>query len=225
MKTLEKIKQVRTDLSDYVFHFTKGRKALQTLGQILVDNKIKDMSDKGYICFTEAPLYSLIEMFEIFNVYVDPMYAPYAIGIPKEELYKDGGRPVIYGSANEIKLLDPKIHWRFEKYSNNHDFTWLREWRINKVFYELSDDRHFIITNLDHEALNIGFEYGDIDVEAEEIDGQYFASYSMELTRTWKSISIEALKKNGIKSNPDIKNYIDLQNIGDVDSVYLGSDG
>lgn len=41
--TLVKIIQSREDISDYLFHFTKGSNALKILETIISDRKIKDM--------------------------------------------------------------------------------------------------------------------------------------------------------------------------------------
>ena len=54
-KTLQDILQSREDISDYVFHFCKKHNAKETLEKILSENKIRDISDKGYICFQRAP--------------------------------------------------------------------------------------------------------------------------------------------------------------------------
>lgn len=49
-KTLLKILSAREDISDYLFHFTKGSDAKNTLTSILGDSEIKDVK-RGYICF------------------------------------------------------------------------------------------------------------------------------------------------------------------------------
>lgn len=82
--TLLQILASREDLSDYLFHFTRGKKAFETLEKILNDGKLKDVYKRGYLCFTEAPLTTLYNMFQIFERYDNPMYAPYGIGLKKK---------------------------------------------------------------------------------------------------------------------------------------------
>lgn len=54
--------------------------------------------------------------------------------VPKQWLYVQGGRPVIYQSDKEFYDLPEAIRWRHVRYepasSPPIDFTWEREWRI-----------------------------------------------------------------------------------------------
>ena len=86
-QTLKEIIRTREDISDYVFHFTKGSKAKRILEAIVSDRAIKDVKRNGYICFTEAPITMLPTMFDIFRKYDEPMFAPYGIGIKKNVFY------------------------------------------------------------------------------------------------------------------------------------------
>jgi len=130
--TLLQILHSREDISDYLFHFTKGATAFDSLQQIITDSAIKDIKGNGYICFTESPLVLLKGMFDLFDRYNEPMYAPYGIAIKKEILFASGARHVIYGSSEERGVLPETLRWRFVEYSPNiKDFTWLREWRLN----------------------------------------------------------------------------------------------
>ena len=221
-QTLKEIKKVRPDLSDYVFHFTKGRKAKEVLSSIVSDAAIIDKGRRVHICFTEAPLLSLVDMFEIFNQYDHPMYAPYGIGIRKDELYTNGGRPVIYGPKSDINLLDDSIHWRFETYDDDHDFTWLREWRIKTIKYKLLPISCFIITNEYHELLFDTHLEGDITVDADPSDGGIDVSYHNEFIRQWRSISIEEIKN--YKDQHELASHINGQCLDCIDfHMYLGS--
>ena len=144
--TLYEILDSREDLSKYLFHFTKGRKAKDTLVSIINDGKIKDINQTGRICFSEAPVTILAPMFNIFKRYRNPMFAPYGIGIRKDVVYKNGGRPVILGDERDEKFLPQKLRWRFELFHpEKHDFTWLREWRLPKNNIELPFDDCFFI--------------------------------------------------------------------------------
>lgn len=108
-KTLLQIIESREDLSDYLFHFTNGKNAKETLKKITSEQAVRDVNNKGVICFTEAPLLSLVRMFDIFDKYESPMYAPYGIGVKKEDFFKLGGRPVIYGLPEEKEYLNELI--------------------------------------------------------------------------------------------------------------------
>jgi hypothetical protein len=51
--------------------------------------------------------------------------------VDKVWLYEKGGRPVIYQSEAEFKLLRPSQRFRHKRYEPPaEDFTWEREWRI-----------------------------------------------------------------------------------------------
>ena len=47
--TLKAILAAREDISDYLFHFTRGSKAFETLLRILADGELKDIKRNGYI--------------------------------------------------------------------------------------------------------------------------------------------------------------------------------
>lgn len=129
----EDIIKTRTDLSPYLFHFTK-KDGPQTLKKILTDLKLT--SPYGRVCFTEMPLYGARNMFEYFKSKSKPMYLPYGIGFPRELLRsKYNALPVLtIQSNNEKKLIDNSLHWRIELLNDTHDFSWLREWRIEGDF-------------------------------------------------------------------------------------------
>lgn len=225
-KTLDLILDSRYDLSDYLFHFTSGSNAKNTLNKILTDKKLLDVRSKGIICFTEAPLPSLVQMFNIFAKYDKPMYAPYGIAIPKIELFDLGARPVISGPEDEIYMIDEKIRWRYEQYDpRENDFSWLREWRLNKTELDLDNTKHFVITKETSEELDYSFEEGEIEVDGDVADGQFWPFYYMNYSRNWKSISIENIMKLGIKTRSEITEQIIDQQIGDEISVFLGSGG
>lgn len=153
-KTLSEIIESREDISDYLFHFTKGKDAKDTLMSIIYDNAIKDVDHTGRICFSDAPVTLLAPMFNIFRRYPEPLYAPYGIGIRKSKIYEMGGRPVIYGDNVDKKHLPQSMQWRFETYSpQKRDFTWLREWRLPEQNIELSFEDCFVIVDTNNDIL------------------------------------------------------------------------
>ena len=63
-------------------------------------------------------------------------YQPFGVMLDKAWLFAQGGRPVIYQSADEYEGLPPALHYRHVRYEPSNaidkvvDFTWEREWRI-----------------------------------------------------------------------------------------------
>lgn len=227
-ETLQDILQSREDISDYVFHFCKKHNAKETLEKILSENKIRDISDKGYICFSESPITMLSPMFEIFTKYHDPLYAPFGIGIKKDVLFSIGGRHVIYGDDNDFALLDKSIQWRFVKYTpQSYDFSWLREWRINVKEIDLSKiNNNSIVVIVDTNQNIIDLEdylldLVDMEIDAEPDDGGCTTSYTGVFERKLKVISMEDIKKTNNCSKEDISQMIEEQQ--DYKRYYLGS--
>ncbi|MFD2756743.1 hypothetical protein [Comamonas terrae] len=60
-------------------------------------------------------------------------YKPFGVQFSKEQIYSEGGRPVIYQGLKEFNLLNKTIEWRHVTYEpvgkSKIDFTWEREWR------------------------------------------------------------------------------------------------
>lgn len=198
--TLYEILNSREDLSKYLFHFTKGRNAKDTLVSIINDGKIKDIHQTGRICFSEAPVTILAPMFNIFRRYRKPMYAPYGVGIRKDVVYQNGGRPVIYGDETDEKIINQSeaLKWRYELYKpGKHDFTWLREWRLPKNDIKLSFDDCFIVvdTNNDIEELWHLINAIDIDIDAQPEDGGVHTDYNVHLSRRYRMVSMEDIAK------------------------------
>lgn len=149
--TLLHILASREDISEYLFHFTKGKNAFETLRTILNDGKLKDVYKRGFLCFTEAPLTTLYSMFQIFERYDRPMYSPYGVGIKKDLLFNEGCRPVIYGTKEDFVTFPKHLYWRCEEYTPGiRDYTWLREWRIKSASYSLPVDC-IIVTKTEYE--------------------------------------------------------------------------
>ena len=118
MKDWERIRKGRTDVTDYVIHWTKSKieddkykKPLDVLldivkcGYIAVGFSLKtsiyDRSKRPTIrgphpaaCFTEQSLEQFTQSCRILPSH----YRPYGIGLYKRALFEYGGRPVIYSS-------------------------------------------------------------------------------------------------------------------------------
>jgi len=224
LKAIEKILDTRNDLSDYLFHFTKREDGKQTLEKILGDEKLIASEKSKYICFTEAPLHSMTDMFNHFSQYKNPMYAPYGVAILKEDIYDLGGRHVIYGPNSDLEFIDSTIHWRFEEYDpTTKDFTWLREWRVREDFIELDAARIFVITKLIQEEDDMSKEEGEIDIDGCVSDGQFWPSYYLTVERKWSCISLERLIADSLNTRIAISENLDNQQIGELEYLYLGS--
>ncbi len=224
-QTLIDITKRREDISDYLFHFTKGANAKATLKNIIFQKKIVDLKGNGYICFSESPLTMLSPMFDFFKQYESPMYAPYGIGVKKEYLYKLGGRPVILGDRNDLKIIPNELKWRHVFYSPNvYDYTWLREWRLPLPVLDLSYDNCFFIVDSNNDLQNmyeLFMKLDDIDIDAEPEDGGVYTTYMGYFTRKYKVITMEEIKKYAAMKKKQMLNMLDNQK--KEEGIFLGS--
>lgn len=190
---VNQILDIRQDMTKFLFHFTKGPHAFETLCKIISSKKLKDINDNGQICFTEAPLNFLIPLFKYFEDSYphDPMYAPYGIGFSKKSIFKAGGRPVIYGLEEEKALLSEDIHWRFQKMDFPiPNYSWLREWRINKKSINLNPKNFFIITKTKEENLLLTHRMVDNSPSNYDNDGAFI------IEREYIGISLDEINSS-----------------------------
>jgi hypothetical protein len=120
MKDWERIRKARTDVTDYVIHWTKGKheegeyiKPFVILIDILkcgylkpgfgirssIYDEAKRPTIKGpypAVCFTEQTLDNFVKSCKV----LPNRYSPYGIALHKRALYEYGGRPVIYGTED-----------------------------------------------------------------------------------------------------------------------------
>lgn len=192
----------RSDLSPFLFHFTKDRNgddAKSIIQEIIDEMKLK--SDAGYICFTEQPLIMCDEMFSYFNRFPKPMYRPYGIGIRRDLLYRKGARNVIYGSLEEGESMPESMKWRFlEMDVDKYDFSWLREWRYpgNELdFSEFSSDDVIIVTpQKEDEVIAFSPDYAvDFDYDS-DTNTSIPRLYACGASRAWRSINFDRVKKD-----------------------------
>jgi hypothetical protein len=131
----------RPDISPYLVHFTSGEShdnAFIRLRKIISDRRLIAGSrfikgDYPCVCFSEAPLTNLKS--GLVNKDYYSRYSPFGIVVSKQWLFAQGGRPVIYQSAEEYSPLPETHRWRHVRYQPGDsdeviDFTWEREWRI-----------------------------------------------------------------------------------------------
>jgi len=225
-ETLIKIFNSREDISSYLFHFTKGSKALDTLYEIICTESLLDLEATGVICFTEAPITLLTDMFKIFEKFKDPLFSPYGIAIKKEIIFALGGRPVIYSLEEEKIKFDESVHWRFEKYIPNvRDYSWLREWRVQTNKIKLTHENCFIITKSKSE-LSVAYDetdIGDIEFDGSIEDGEPHSYAYAPISRKFKGVSLEEIDEFNNPSKVKLDSLISNQNFDDKIDICLGS--
>lgn len=213
----KRILSVREDLSDYVFHFARypEQTGKDTLRSILSDKAILDKGNKGYICFTDAPLTQLPAMFKLFekdnSFHENYRYAPYGIGVKKDYFYQLGGRPIILSNNEEIneitqiyaksseadqRFFSERLSWRLQALvPGYYDFSWLREWRIPVSRFDLDYNNCIGIVPTATEHEDILLDLDDCEpIDAEPAD-KHWADVTWELkyTRLIKGINIMQL--------------------------------
>lgn len=131
----------RTDISDRLIHFTKGKTleaAYLTLREIIATRALRGGTGKirgryECVCFTEAPRECLDK--GLVNKSLYSKYSPFGVMFKKSEIFSWGGRPVIYQSNDEYDQLGESHKWRHVTMDltagvDSVDFSWEREWRI-----------------------------------------------------------------------------------------------
>jgi hypothetical protein len=87
----------------------------------------------GYTCVCFADLSLSLAEGGLVNAAGNTRYTQFGVMVPKEWLFAQGGRPVIYQPDSEFALLPESHRWRhvrFELGETRVDFTREREWRI-----------------------------------------------------------------------------------------------
>jgi hypothetical protein len=223
--TLIKIFSSREDISSYLFHFTKNSYAFETLCKIVANEAIKDVNSKGAICFTEAPITLLADMFKVFENFKEPMFSHYGIAIRKDLIFNLGGRPVIYGLEEEKKQLHQSMQWRFEYYIPNvHDYSWMREWRLPKSELQLTQENCFIITK-EKSELSIIFDetdIGEIEFDGCMEDGEFRGYAYTQIHRKFMSISLEEIEEFNKLSKRELEMLLSKQSFDDKIDLCLG---
>lgn len=138
-KDWQKIRRIRTDVSDYVLHCTRAKVVIENdkyvkytafdiLKQILWGGffratfaivEIKpEFIDKPTVrgpypavCFTEQPL-----QFFAQSIVANHRYTKFAVAIRKDELFDYGGRPVIYSDSKTLEQLPDDLKYLWVSY-------------------------------------------------------------------------------------------------------------
>lgn len=226
-ETLCRILKSREDISQYLYHFTKGSNAIDILKNIVMGNSIQDVGGRGYICFTETPITQLTKMFRIFATYPNPMYAPYGIAIRKDVLFNIGARNVSYVTEAELQTLPDSEQWKYEEYHpSKKDFSWLREWRIREKQVTLNNSDCFLITKTKNELHQFLFDLEnpiDIEIDGCVSDGQFWGHAIGKCERTFKGVSIEDIEEINAMSKNEVDVILSHQKFTDIEETGLGS--
>lgn len=214
---LERLKLVRRDLGNLLFHFTKptsanvviqrGSSTVHTnsrgpdavLKKILTEGKIT--GSNGFIrgnhkcvCFTESPISELAALFSLARIADDPnhrtKYEPYGIAVKKDWLFAQGGRPVIYQADTEYGLLPGSLQYRHVRYEPNNqiDFTWEREWRIQTDELIISPANALIVVPTADEAFELTKYFCEREPDDFDDEGQPHGTYEYP---TWLTVSLD----------------------------------
>jgi hypothetical protein len=211
-----RIKIVRRDMSDLLFHFTRRTKtesAKNVLDKILNERKLKGTAKSSeqdkFICFTEAPIQECNSIFSLVSIATQPghlpRYEPYGVAVPKKWLYEKGGRHVIYDHPDARKEISSSQNYRFAPYSplDGKDFTWEREWRIKSSELELDPASTLVVVPTAKEAFQIVYSRSSIDIVGHDDEyssddwddptAAYICGSSeiQEHTPTWLAVSLE----------------------------------
>ena len=223
MNPSHNLRDRKPDLSPFLFHFTSGGDPFSTINSIIEERcLICERNVNDYlkaVCFTESPLTLSLQVFSYMNSWSKPRFSRYEIGFKRDVLIRDYlARPVIYGDEHEYKLLPDELKWRFERLDViQHDFQWLREWRIKGDtfdFSNISTDDIIIIapTTEDLEKIIAFQEFDELDFEFDH--GKTFPYPIYKLSREWKGVSFEML--SSYSSDNELERVTDSQEIGET---------
>ena len=193
----DRIRLVRRDFGDLLFHFTRAAKerfltiqrghggtmsipssASGVLSKILHEGNLTGTSKWTHgtkcVCFTEAPIQEFGSIFSLVEIASSkrerPRYEPYGIAVSKKWLFERGGRPVIYEDPNSFDEFPEDLKYRFVPYNPGEgiDFTWEREWRIRIESLKLDPKETLVVVPTSDEAFDFVYEFADIEADYDD---------------------------------------------------------
>lgn len=214
---LARLKLVRRDLGNLLFHFTKpaatnvviqrgtatihlnSRGPEAVLKKILTEGKLQGSSgfirgNHRCVCFTESPITELAALFSLARIAEDPthqtQYQPYGIAVKKDWLFSRGGRPVIYQSDAEYATLPTGLQYRHVRYEpdNEIDFSWEREWRIQTNELIITPENALIVVPTADEAFELTKHFCEREPDDFDEEGQPHGVYEYP---TWQTVSLD----------------------------------
>jgi hypothetical protein len=210
----QRIRLVRRDMGDLLFHFTRGAEPVwrevhgrkfnmaETASHVLtkiLNTGLRGSSAWTYgintVCFTEAPIGEFNAVFALNSIANDaslrPRYEPYGVAVSKAWLFSKGGRPVIYDHPAAQAGYPHDLLFRFCPYDPTAgvDYTWEREWRINVEHLELEPKQTLVIVPTAEEAFEFVYQYAR---EEPDVDGSGSAVGSYHHPK-WLAVSLDML--------------------------------
>ncbi|RBP46506.1 hypothetical protein DES53_102897 [Roseimicrobium gellanilyticum] len=211
-KFLSDLKKLRADLSEWLVHFTSGDniEGARILSKILSEGKLRSSYYPPAVCFSEAPLAELNKLFTLYRAYSKPRFAPFGVAVRKTWLFNQGGRPVIYGKKDEREELPASVRFRHVAYDPaNHDFTWLREWRVAGATLPLDPSETIIICPTDADAAGLAW---DVEVDY-EYEGPNEISTSACVVRDWYSVTLDEVSRLKTHSDEILVKALSMQKL------------
>jgi hypothetical protein len=213
---LGKVRELRSDLSEWLVHFTKGTRdqASTALSKILSESCLRSSPSSRVICFSEAPLKEWNKLFGLCDAYPVPRFSPYGIAVKKDWLFSKGGRPAIYGPESEYHEFPISQRYRYVTYQPGCDFTWLREWRINTDELRVEPISSLVVVPDQEAALGLTCEP---EVEY-EYEGPDESSMSGFIKHEWYSLLLDQIATASIHQDTVIAKCMqeqELENNGD----------
>jgi hypothetical protein len=208
-----RIRLVRRDLGDLLFHFTRGDPpVIQEVGNVRLNvsttagNRLTSILRQGAlrgsstwtygldtVCFTEAPIQEFNAIFELNSIASEnrlrPRYEPYGVAVTKAWLYSLGGRPVIYDSPTALEGFPRPLLYRFCPYdpTSGIDFTWEREWRVQTRLLQLEPAHTLVIVPTAAEAFEIVQMHANPSADLDATGSSMGTSYAP----TWLAVSLD----------------------------------
>ncbi|HIE0938497.1 TPA: hypothetical protein ACXJPN_001669 [Serratia marcescens] len=196
----------REDSSGYCYHWVKANMSLRsrnqwyneafhTLLNILTSETLKSgrmlniSHGHSCICFTETPIG--------FIKNDQSKYQPFGLEFVKSDIYKLGGKHVIYCTYDEFLTLPDHLKWRYVRHEPllrdrerpyGIDFTWEREIRINSGEVILFGESEITFPSC---IGNIDFSFTNILVPNEIYVERLMGELSKYYEDTFKEYSLE----------------------------------
>jgi hypothetical protein len=214
---LKRIKIVRRDFGNLLFHFTRTpnepsvkivsqngsvRESMPAtagavLEKILYEGQLRGTSRWTYgyncVCFTEAPIQEFNSIFSLVEIAASekerPRYEPYGIAVNKNWFFAQGGRPVIYDHPSTFEAFAEDHKYRFVPYDPGEgiDFTFEREWRIKTDSLKLNPKNALVIVPTADEAFELAYQFADIEADYDR-DGTPEGAYHVA---KWLVVSLD----------------------------------
>ena len=180
------VRTVRKDLSTWLWHFVRRDvNQAETVRAILDGKRLKAMqadhvSKAWVLCFTEAPLSECVRQDRVLADSAYTLFSLFGVGFRRRWLWAKGALPVIYQPNTRLDELPEKQKWRHVEFDlskpNPVDFTWQREWRLNKVELEFSEKDVVLVIPDTDELKDHLWEY-QVDPQVEEGQVVLYGAY------------------------------------------------